>query len=415
VLAAAVAHAPDPAGVAPLVYYYLGEFAEKLGDAARAVEYRRTAARQSPEYVFPFQAEAVGVLRRAIEANPQDARAPYYLGNLLFDWQPAEAIALWETSVALDPTFPIAWRNLAQAFSHKEGDEALAKAIAALEKAVALGDSYPTHFAELDRLYQTTGARVEKRLALLEQHQATVVKKDEGLAALIGLKTLAGKADEAIALLEGRTFSIWEGGAQFNTGEAWADAHLVRGLQHLNARQSIEALADFEAALKPPANLRAERRGEARQAELTYWIGCAHEALGHGDQARQSWNQAAAANAASGSSSGRSPGNPLAASVQRYYQLRAQQKLGRVADVDAGFRELVGAAAASLNPSAATSDPTTRGLRREPPRVRAATAHYVAGLGYSGLGQTVKARQEFGAALAASPDHLGARLALGQP
>ena len=34
---------------------------------------------------------------------------------------------------------------------------------------------------------------------------AVVVQKDEGRAALVALKTFAGKADEAIALLEGRT------------------------------------------------------------------------------------------------------------------------------------------------------------------------------------------------------------------
>jgi hypothetical protein len=40
-------------------------------------------------------------------------------------------------------------------------------------------------------------------------------------------------------------------------------------------------------------------------------------------------------------------------------------------------------------------------------------AHYVAGLGYAGLGEKEKARGEFAAALAAMPDHLGAKLALG--
>jgi len=85
----------DPAKVSPLMYYYLGDFAEKLGDATKAAEYRRVAAAASPEYVFPFQWENIAVLRRAMEANPQDARAPYFLGNLLFDWQPDEAVALW--------------------------------------------------------------------------------------------------------------------------------------------------------------------------------------------------------------------------------------------------------------------------------------------------------------------------------
>ena len=400
--------------VSPLVYYYLGDFCERLADPENAAQFRRLAAAAAPDYVFPFQWEVIAVLRRAMEANPTDARAPYYLGNLLFDWQPAEAVALWEKSVALDPTFPVAWRNLAQAFAHQDGDEARAKAIAALEKAVALGDSYPTHFAELDRLYQAAGTPVEKRLALLEQHQTTVVQKDEGRAALIGLKTFAGKADEAIALLQDRIFSIWEGGTAFDTGEAWVDAQIVRGLQQLGSKQNREALASFEAALKPPANLRAEQRGGSRLAEIDYWIGCAHETLGQGDQARQSWTDAVAVAAPTGGRGGRGAGNPLAASIQRYYQLRAEQKLGHTANVEAGFRELVTAATAALNPTAAAGESTPPGRGRLSPRMRTATTHYVAGLGYAGLGEKDKAREEFSAALAASPDHLGAKLALGQ-
>jgi hypothetical protein len=42
-------------------------------------------------------------------------------------------------------------------------------------------------------------------------------------------------------------------------------------------------------------------------------------------------------------------------------------------------------------------------------------AHYVAGLGHAGLGEKDKAREEFNSALASSPDHLGARLALDLP
>jgi tetratricopeptide (TPR) repeat protein len=414
VLASAVAAAPDATKTSPLVDYYLGDFSEKIGDTAKAAQYRAQAVAASPECVFPFQAELIPVLRRAMEANPQDARAPYFLGNLLFDWQPDEAVALWEKSVALDPKFPVAWRNLASAFSHWDGDEARAQAIAALEKAVALSDSYPTHFAELDRLYQAAGAPVEKRLALLEQHQPAVVRKDEGLAALIGLKTLAGKADEAIALLQGRTFSIWEGGTSFDTGQAWSDAQLVRGLQLLGAKQNREARSSFEAARNPPANLRAELRGGSRLPEIAYWIGCADEALGDGERARQSWSEAVAFTAPAGNGGGRVAPDPLAASIQRYYQLRAQQRLGRTENIESGFRELVASAMAALSPAAFPGDAPPPGRNRLSSRMRTASAHHLAGLGHAGLGEKDLARTEFAAALAAAPDHLGAKLALGQ-
>ena len=39
------------------------------------------------------------VLERASAADPTDPRAPFYLGNLLYDLQPDRAIAAWERSI----------------------------------------------------------------------------------------------------------------------------------------------------------------------------------------------------------------------------------------------------------------------------------------------------------------------------
>ncbi len=378
----------SPGGVqdSPIIHYYLAEFAEKLGAQDRAAEYRRTAAGKSPDYVFPFQAELIPVLRRAIEANPADARAPYYLGNLLFDWQPAEAVALWEKSAALDPTFAIVWRNLAQAYAHDQAPDANARAIAALEKAVALPQPQPTHLAELDALYATAKVSPAKRLAVLESHQSALLAHDEALAHLIGLKTFAGKADESIGLLAGHVFNIWEGGTRFNTAESWTDAHLVRGRQRMKEKQYRDALTDFEDAAKFPANLRAFDNG-TRTAEISWWTGCAHDALGDTAQATVAWNRAASAPAAPGrrNSDVELSGEAARRSTQRYYQALAQRKLGRTEAADVILREL-----------AATKSP------------------YPAGLGHAGLGEKEQARADFAAALAESPDHLAAKLALEQ-
>jgi hypothetical protein len=51
---------------------------------------------------------------------------------------------------------------------------------------------------------------------------------------------------------------------------------------------------------------------------------------------------------------------------------------------------------------------------RQSQRVRLASARYLAGLGHLGLGQEQMARSLFEKALEASPDHLWARVALGE-
>jgi hypothetical protein len=413
VLQQCIAAAPDKLAISPLVYYYLGYFEEKLGDIVKSSEYRKQAALQSPEYVFPFQSEAITVLRDAIEANPKDARAAYYLGNLLYDWQPEEAIVQWEKSAELEPDFPITWRNLAIAYSHQKGDDSQTRAITTLEKAVSFSNPYPTHFAELDRLYQAAGTPVQKRLAVLEKNQKFVVRNDEALGILINLKTFAGKADESIKLLLSRTFSIWEGATPFNTGQAWLDAHLVRGVQFLRLKKYNDALADFEAALNPPENLRAEQRRGSSNAGIAYWTGCAYEGSGEKEKAQKSWNEAAASSTPAGGPD-RMGRNPSLRGEQRYYQALAKQKLGDKEGSKTLFNELVISSTTALNHSENAGSDTSQSSGDGQLRINASMAHYNAGLGYSGLGNKVKAREEFDAALKLQPDYLSARVALDQ-
>ena len=74
--------------VDPMVQFTLAYYMESLGDSAGASRHRETAGKLPSEYCFPSRLESIEVLRSAIAANPLDARAPYYLGNLLFDIQP---------------------------------------------------------------------------------------------------------------------------------------------------------------------------------------------------------------------------------------------------------------------------------------------------------------------------------------
>ena len=380
VLAQAVSAAPNRSRVSPMVYYYLADFAGKLGNAAKAQEYYKEAAQMSPEYVFPFQYEAVDLLQQATKANPGDARAPYYLGNLLFDWQPAEALKAWRISVERDAAFAIVHRNLAVAWSHQpDGRE---KAIASLEKAVSLERKYARHFTELDDLYAATGVAPEKRLALLEQNHSVVAGRDDALEREIAMKVVVGKFDDAIRLMTDRHFAVWEG-ANLNVAEDWTNAHLLRARQQLAAGHNREALVDLQAAIRIPDNLPAGGRGAAdRSAEAAYFSGVAQEALGDHEAAKHSW--AAATDRAQ-------RGVANAATV--YYRALALRKLGDDAGALAVLRDL-GAAAAS-------------DLQDHPDR--AAQAHYAAGLASLGLGESDAAKHEFAQVLALSPAHVGAR------
>ncbi len=411
VLSLMVDAAPDKARISPLVFYYLGYFSNRLGQQDKASEQYRLAVSMPPDYVFPFQYEVIDVLNEAMKANPRDARAPYYLGNLLFDWQPEEAVKLWEKSATLDPSFPIVHRNLGIAYSHQQKGNSLEKAIASLEKAVSLEPKYPIHFFELDQLYEAAGAPPEKRLALLEKHHKTVAQRDDALGRAVALKVLMGKYDEAIQLMTGRQFEVWEGGS-LNVADSWTDAHLLRGHRHMAAKRYREALADYQAAIEVPDNLPAERRGGGgRHAEVSYWVGTAYAALGETAKARQSWQESAEAG---GRRFRRGPDDAIVSGwgAQRYYQALSLQRLGEDGKARAIFEELLQSALQALEQSSSQIDFFASFGEQQSQRFRLAMAHYVAGLAHLGLKDEEKAKREFAQALQVSPDHLGARTAL---
>jgi hypothetical protein len=389
----------------PLAYYYAAEFAERLGNATEAGKYRRQGQAGPPDTVFPFQWEMAPVLRRAMAADPHDARAPYYLGDLLFDAQPEQGLKLWQQSIALDATFPLAHRNLALAYEHRKAGKDPQRAIVELELAVAAPQRYAEHFTELDELYAAQNAAPEKRLALLEQNHRVVAMRDDALSREIGLKVFCGKYDEAIQLMTGRKFSVWEGGS-LDVADHWLDAHLLRGRQRLQSGQAASALADFEAAKAIPENLPTERE-LGRDAELAWWLGLGFEAAGNPAKAKDNWEQAAKAGA---EGRGGREGRISPQSAQIFYQASANRKLGNSSTAEGALKRLLEAAEADLQKEKTTNQSAK--AERRPRNAGPGVSHYLAGLAHLGLGENEAAKEQFTAALAASPDLLGAKAAL---
>ena len=161
VLTVAVAEAPKPLAISPMVYYYLGYFAEKLNRPQKAADYYKLAAQMSPDYCFPFQAEAIEVLAGSHQGQPPRRPRSVLPRQSALRLAARRGRKLWEQSAALDDSNAIVLRNLAIAYRHQkpslpspvsgegpgvrasESDEGLRKAIASMEKAVALRTEIP--------------------------------------------------------------------------------------------------------------------------------------------------------------------------------------------------------------------------------------------------------------------------------
>lgn len=378
----------------PMIYYYLGYFLEKKGEKDRALEYYRLGGEMPPDYCFPFRVESLEVLKCAIKNNFIDARAHYYLGNLLLYFSRYdEAIKEWEVARELDDTFAIVHRNLGLAYARIKND--ISKAITSLEKAVACNPNDPRLYYELDQLYEISGVSPEKRLALLEKNHETVVKRDDALSREIILYVQVGQYDKAINLLRTHHFHVWEGGGEIH--DIYVDAHLLRGLEKFKAKDYTGALKDFEAALEYPENLEVGRpyRGlRLRDPQVYYYMGIAYEALGNKEKAEECYENAVSAK--------------VELSELTYYQGLSLLRLGQKEDADRIFDNLINFAEERIK-TGVTMDFFEKFGEKEFMQAQMARNHYLLGLGYLGKDKLNEAENEFRTTLRLNPYHVWAK------
>lgn len=273
-----------------LVEYYLGWFACQSGNEQLAKEYFQSAASLPADFVFHNKIEDVPVLQKAIELNPSDGKAYYYLGNFWFDKrQYKEAIQSWEQSVRIDDNFPTAHRNLSLAYYNKLNEPR--KALNSLEKAFALDNSDARVLMELDQLYKKLNRDFKDRLQLLEKYLPLVEKRDDLYLERVTLYNQLGAYQKAKDLLGGYKFHPWEGGE----GKVIAQ-YLICNLEL--AKQSIsegryhDALGLLNDAENYPCNLGEEKLAGVQENDIHFWKGVAYEKLSDKEKACQYYRMA---------------------------------------------------------------------------------------------------------------------------
>ncbi len=145
-----------------MIYYYLGYIYSKQQEKQKSENYFRQGSAQSTDYIFPFRLESIPVLNEALRYNERDARAYYYLGNLLYDKQPEKAIEFWNKAVQFENSLAIAHRNLG--WGYAKAMEDIEMAIQSYEAAISYNNQDARYYYELDLLYEKMGTPINKRL-----------------------------------------------------------------------------------------------------------------------------------------------------------------------------------------------------------------------------------------------------------
>lgn len=267
----------------PMLYYYLGWFASQMPQTETALTYFEKAAAANPDFCFPNRIEDISVLEKALELNPKDAKAPYYLGNFWYDKrQYIDAIECWEKSVQMDDTFPTAYRNLSLAYFNKLHESG--KALNALEKAFALDETDARVLMELDQLYKKLNKPPEQRLAFLEKHLSLVESRDDLYLERVTLYNQLGAYQKAKDLIAAHQFHPWEGGE----GKAVAQyliCQLELAKQAIACGKNEAALQLLEEAENYPSNLGEGKLYGTQENDIHYLKGVAYQQAGEKESA----------------------------------------------------------------------------------------------------------------------------------
>ncbi|MEC0093184.1 DUF5107 domain-containing protein [Paenibacillus macquariensis] len=395
--------------VYPMVHYYQGYYNMKCDDLAACDSYYRLAEDANPSYCFPNSIQDYVVLKHVTATHENDSKAPYYLGNLLFDKKRHdEAVSYWEKSVALIDTFATVHRNLALAYFNKKQnpDEALV----ALEKAFSLNTSDARVFYELDQLYKKLNYSSEQRLATLEQHKELVIIRDDLYLEYITLYNALNRHEEAIALIMNRHFHPWEGGE----GKVPAQYVLARvewAKKRLEAGQAKEAIEQLLAAKQYPLNVNEGKLDGAQENNINYYLGLAHQQLGEHEQAMQYFAEAS-----------QGLDEPTSAMFYNdqpphmiFYQGVALRQLGNEKAARSRFNKLVDYGEQYIFLSQkidyfAVSLPDFLVFDEDLNKKNRIHCHYMMGLGHLGLGNQAEAVKNFKLALELDPNHQGAAI-----
>jgi tetratricopeptide (TPR) repeat protein len=278
-------------GSRPMLLYALAHVYSLLGQHDASLETYRIAASANADYVFPNRLEELVLLNAAMDQNPCDPRAPYYLGNLLYDRRRhEEAIHQWERAAELDPDLPTTWRNLGFAYYNVRGD--LKKARSAFERARALAPNDARLMYEQDQLLKRSGERPAARLKALEEEPVMVAQRDDLSLELASLYNQVGRPAAALTVLLSRRFQPWEGGEGLVLSQ-YVRANLLLGQKALADKDMRSAIQSFEAAWNVPESLSEAKHLLMNLSMIDYWLGVAYSANEARSKAITHWNRAA--------------------------------------------------------------------------------------------------------------------------
>lgn len=376
----------------PTVKLYLAYLQEDILSAEQCKQLYADALALPVGYCAPFRLETIDVLTHAMKACPESERPYYYMGNLLYNIQPANAMKNWEICVGMNPSDDLAWRNLG--WGNWLYTKDYAKGAECYKKAIALNPDAPLYLEECDQVMEALGAPVAERYEILKSHHNTAVKRYYPLAQEVVTGMYCGDYDYVLDLLDKCYFPTREGVANFH--DVFVDALLLAGKQKEADGKLDEAIALYKKAFTYPENHQVFLVDEraTHDAQIFYYLGTAYEKLGQKETAKE-WFQKAADQ----------DYNLKGSKDYRYWTGLALKKLGHKKQARAIFKQMIAEGKAGMVTefinfygAEGTTGKTVESIN--------ASAYYTKALGELGLGRKFRARRDLRKVISLKPGDL---------
>ncbi|AUZ88351.1 DUF5107 domain-containing protein [Arthrobacter agilis] len=266
----------------PLRHYLRALWFDALGDTAGASAERAEARGSTTKYAFPSGLDEYDALIAARTSDPTDHVAHALLGAWLLDaGRTAEAREALQQATELGSIDPVAWRNAAVATVNSGGPAT--DGARYFERALELRPGDPRLVFERALLAALAEEPPEDRLHRIERWGTAVLVRDDLTLHYVNLLVDTGRIDDALAIMQRRTFQPFEGGE----GKALAaydraSLAVARRLLDSDPSSAVELLA---AGIGAPANLSEGRHPAGSLAERYVLLGEALELLGDSDGA----------------------------------------------------------------------------------------------------------------------------------
>lgn len=377
----------------PMIYYFLGYFSSLKGDEDGALDYFRKAAMQSPDYCFPFRLGTIKILEEASRLNPADSKAPYYLGNLLFDLQAERAMTKWEKSASLDDSFWLTHRNLGMAYYKVNND--VNSAIDHYLKSIKLKPDDQRLLYELDLIYAAAREDPKTRLKMLQDHHEVISNNNvsDALAREIMILVQMERYEKALKVLDENHFKQWEGISK--AYNSYVDAHIILGWKLLQKGDHEKALKHMMAAGEFPENMMVAKpyRG-GRTGQVHYFTGLVYEAMDKAELANEQFKMCVGER------------ESLGLNENHFYKALAMEKLGDEKRAQEIFEGLISLGNERLRSTEA--DFFAKFGEKETPDDKLSNAYYLIGLGQKGKGLNMEAELMFKESVRLNINHVWA-------